>query len=68
MNIPKDLRVSLERCEARKQQLEIKVSELCRADILDAQEKQHLAERQTELEHAEATASSLQRQLDDLMD
>ena len=68
MNTPKELRFSLERCEARKQQLETQVSELNRADILDAQQKQHLAELQTDLERTQATASSLQRQLDDLMD
>jgi len=64
-----ELKTSLEHCRAWKRQLESQLSEFAgvRDHNSDEQEYQ-LKALQTDLENAEDNISSLQKQLDDLMD
>jgi len=69
MHRVRELRTSLEHCRAWKQQLESQLSEFTRvADNPNQQQQHKLKALQTDLENAQNNVSSLQRQLDDLMD
>ena len=69
MHRVRELRTSLGHCRAWKQQLESQLSEFTRvADNPNQQQQHQLKALQTDLENAQNNVSSLQRQLDDLMD
>ena len=69
MHRARELRASLEHCRAWKRQLESQLSEFARVANNHNQQQEHqLKALQTDLENAQNNVSSLQRQLDDLMD
>ena len=69
MHRVRELRTSLGHCRAWKQQLESQLSEFARvADNPNQQQEHQFKALQTDLENAQKNISSLQRQLDDLMD
>jgi uncharacterized protein YigA (DUF484 family) len=70
MHRTRELKTSLEHRRAWKRQLESQLSEFAGAggDNSNQQHDHHLKALQTDLESARNNISSLQRQLDDLMD
>jgi uncharacterized protein YigA (DUF484 family) len=69
MHRMRELKTSLEHCRAWKRQLESQLSEFVGvADKPNSQQQHKLKALQTDLENAQNNVSSLQRQLDDLMD
>jgi len=65
----RELRSSLEHCRALKRQLETQLSEFAPVDdSRNPQQDHQLSALQSDLENVENSVSSLQRQLDDLMD
>jgi len=69
MHRTRELRSSLEHYRAWKRQLETQLSEYVGvADNPNPQQEHQLKTLQTDLEKAQNNVSSLQRQLDDLMD
>ena len=63
-----ELKASLEHCRAWKRQLESRLSEFAGVGDNRNQQEHQLKALQTDLENAQNNISSLQRQLDDLMD
>jgi chromosome segregation ATPase len=69
MHRTRELRSSLEHCRAWKRQLETQLSELTGIiENTDPQQVHQIKALQSDLESAQNNVSSLQRQLDDLMD
>jgi peptidoglycan hydrolase CwlO-like protein len=69
MHRSRELRSSLEHCRAWKRQIEAQLSEFAAiADNPNPQQEHQLKALQSDLENAQNNVSSLQRQLDDLMD
>jgi len=69
MHRTRELRSSLEHSRAWKRQLETQLSDLAGiTDNPDPQQEHQIKALQSDLESAQNNVSSLQRQLDDLMD
>jgi len=69
MHRMRELRSSLEHCRAWKQQLETQLSEFTgMANNPDPQQEYQIKALQSDLESTQNNISSLQKQLDDLMD
>jgi hypothetical protein len=68
MHRTRELRSSLEHCRAWQRQLETQLSEFAIVDNPDPQQEHEIKALQSDLESAQNNVSSLQKQLDDLMD
>ena len=68
MHRTRELKTSLEHCRAWKRHLESQLSEFAGVGDNRNQQEHQLKALQTDLENAQNNISSLQRQLDDLMD
>jgi peptidoglycan hydrolase CwlO-like protein len=69
MHRTRELRSSLEHCRAWQRQLETQLSEFAGiADNPDPQQEHQIKALQSDLENVQNNVSSLEKQLDDLMD